>query len=68
MYQSKVLWNVPKGIKTTLDVGLVSDDTFKRHHYRKKREKNIEQHQIEKKKKEFLNYTIYPPLLKSKCS
>ena len=48
----KSSWNVPKGIKTTLEVGPVSDDTFKRHHYRKKREQNIEQPQIEKK--EFL--------------
>ena len=48
----KSSWNVPKGIKTTLDVGPVSDDTFKRHHYRKKREQNIEKPQIEKK--EFL--------------
>ena len=37
-----------KGIKTTLDVGPVSDDTFKRHHYRRSREENIEQPQIEK--------------------
>ena len=48
----KSSWNVPKGINTTLDVGPVSDDTFKRHHYRKKREQNIEKPQIEKK--EFL--------------
>ena len=47
----KSSWNVQKGIKTTLDMGRVSNDTFKRHHYRKKREQNIEQHQIEKKKK-----------------
>ena len=60
----KSSWNVQKGIKTTLDMGRVSNDTFKRHHYRKKREQNIEQPQIEKKK-EFLNYKIYHPLLES---
>ena len=47
----KSSWNVQKGIKTTLDMGRVSNDTFKRHHYRKKREQNIEQPQIEKKKR-----------------
>ena len=31
-------------------MGSVSDDTFERHYYRKKREQNIEQPQIEKKK------------------
>ena len=46
----KPSWNVPKGIKTTLGVGPVLEDTFKRHYYRKKREQNIES-QIEKKKK-----------------
>ena len=46
----KSSWNVPKGIKTTLDVGPVSEDTFKCYHYRKKREQNIEQPQIEKKR------------------
>ena len=64
MYQSKSSWNVPKGIKTTLDVGPVSGDAFKRHHCRKKREQNIERPQIEKKK-EFLNYKTYHPLLES---
>ena len=43
-------------------MGPVSDDTFKRHYYRKKREQNIEQPQIEKKK-EFQNYKTYHPLL-----
>ena len=51
-----------KGIKTTLDVGPVSDDTFKRHHYRRNREENIEQTQIEKI---FLRYRTYYQLLKS---
>ena len=37
--------NVLKGIKTTLDVGPVLNDTLKRHHYRKKREEHIEQPQ-----------------------
>ena len=45
----KTSWNVPKGIKTTFGGGPVSEDTFKRHCYRKKREQNIEQPQIEKK-------------------
>ena len=51
-----------KGIKTTLDVGPVSDDTFKRHHCRRNREENIEQTQIEKI---FLRYRTYYQLLKS---
>ena len=46
----KYSWNFPKGIKTTLDMGPVSDNTFKRHRERKKREQNIEQLEIEKKK------------------
>ena len=41
--------NVPKEIKTTLDVGSVSDDIFKRDHYMKKREQNAEQPKLEKK-------------------
>ena len=45
----KSSWNIPKGIKTTLDMGPVLDDTFKRHHYRKNREQNIEQPHIKKK-------------------
>ena len=46
---------------TRLDVGPVSDDTFKGHHYSKKQEKGIEQPQI--KKKEVLNYKTYHLLL-----
>ena len=52
-----------KGNKSNSDVGPVLEDTFKRHHYRKKREQNIEQPQIEKK--EFLNCKTYHPLLES---
>ena len=44
----KSSWNVTEGIKPTVDVGPVLDNTFKRHHYRKKREQNIEQPKIEK--------------------
>ena len=43
-----------KGINTTLSVGPAAGNTFKRHHFRKKREQNTEQPQIEKQ--EFLNY------------
>ena len=65
MYKSKIFMECSKrNIKTTLDVGPVSDNTFKRHRYRKKREQNIEQLEIEKKK-EFLNYKTYQPLLES---
>ena len=45
----KPSWNIPKGIKTILGVGPVSEDTFKCQYYRKKREQNNEQPQIEKK-------------------
>ena len=40
--------NVPKGIRATLAVGSVLDSIFKLHHYRKKRQQNSEQPQIEK--------------------
>ena len=63
----KSSWNVPKGIKTTLDVGPVSDDTSQRHHYRKKREQNIEQHQIEKKKRIPKLHNL-SPTIRIKCS
>ena len=62
MYQSKIFIECSKGIKTTLDVGPVSDDTFKRHHCRRNMEENIEQTQIEKI---FLRYRTYYQLLKS---
>ena len=62
----KSSWNVPKGIKTTLDMGPVSDDTFERHYYRKKREQNIEQPQIEKKRIPKLQNLS--PIIRAKCS
>ena len=54
-----------EGNKTTLDVGPVLDDTFKRHHYQKKREQNIEQAQIETKNPQLQNFSV---AIRIKCS
>ena len=58
----KTSWNVPKGIKTTFGGGPVSEDTFKRHYYRKKKNKILNNLKLKKK---FLNYKIYYLLLES---